>query len=76
MQRDVALRMDGIVSGLRSQLDWLAYMGRSSLDEAEYNEIVVHVGAAMGAIYRISSRLYEEHPDIIPMEMRPPGVKP
>jgi hypothetical protein len=71
MHRDVALRIDGVVSGLRSQLDWLANLARSNLDEDEYKEIIAHVGAAMGAIYHISSKIYDEFPDAIPSEMRP-----
>lgn len=71
MQRDVALRMDGIVSGVSSQLDWLAHMAKNNLTDEEYAVIVAEVGIAMGAIYHISTALYEEFPDIIPAEMKP-----
>ena len=69
MQRDVALRIDGIVSGVRSQLDWLAHTAKSNLTDEEYSMVVTEVGVAMGAIYYISAALYEEFPDITPAEM-------
>lgn len=71
MQRDVALRMDGIVSGVRSQLDWLAHVAKANLTDEEYAVIVAEIGTAMGAIYHISSKLYDEFPDIVPAEMKP-----
>lgn len=71
MQRDVALRMDGIVSGLRSQLDWLAHMAKANLTDEEYAVVIAEVGTAMGAIHFISNGLYEKFPDIVPPEMKP-----
>ena len=72
VQRDMALRIDGIISGARSQLDWLAYTAKMSLDEIEYRLIVKEVGSAMGALYEISSNLYKQFPAIVPEEMIPP----
>ena len=73
MQRDVALRIDGIVSGVRSQLDWLAHTAKTNLTDEEYSRAAGEIGTAMGAIYHISAALYEEFPDITPAKMRPPA---
>ena len=73
MQRDVALRIDGIVSGVRSQLDWLGHTAKANLTDEEYSRVAGEVGIALGAVYQISTALYEEFPDIIPAEMRPPA---
>jgi hypothetical protein len=71
LERDVALRLDGIVSAIRSQLDWLAHLAKANLPDEDYQEMVMEVGTAMGAIYGISSKLYREFPDIVPAEMKP-----
>jgi hypothetical protein len=72
MQRDVALRLDGIVSGIRTQLDWLANAAKMNLDDEEYKVIARQIGEAMGAIYEISNQLYSQYPDILPDELKPP----
>jgi hypothetical protein len=63
--------MDGAVSGLTAQLDWLAHIAKAELSSEEYDEIVANIGAAMGALYAISSKLYDCFPDIVPAELRP-----
>jgi hypothetical protein len=73
LKRDVALRMDGVVSGARSQLNWLAHIAKENLTDDEYRLIVTQVGSAMGALYEVSKNLYEKFPDIVPDEMLPPS---
>lgn len=72
LERDVGLRLDGIVSGVRSQLDWLAHVAKDNLSDDEFREILQHVGTAMGAIYEISAHIYRQHPDAVPPELKPP----
>ena len=71
MNRDAALRLDGIVSGVRCQLDWLAHASKENLDDQEFEEIAAHIGIAMGAIYEISKYIYHEFPDAVPAALRP-----
>lgn len=71
MNRDVALRLDGIVSGVRGQLDWLAHASKENLADHEYEEIAAHIGIAIGAIYEVSKHIYRQFPDAVPTELRP-----
>ena len=75
MERDLGLRMDGIVSGVRSQLDWLAHTAKENLSEDEFREIIKHVGAAMSSMYELSAHIYRQHPDTVPDELKPPVTK-
>ncbi len=71
MKRDIAIRLDGAISGLTAQLDWLAHYVKSHSSEEEFKYFRSEIGKAMGALYYMSSRLYEEHPDIVPDELKP-----
>lgn len=72
MERDTGLRLDGIVSGVRSQLDWLAHAAKVGLSDEEYHEVAEQIGIAMGALYEVSDRIYRQFPDVVPRELRPP----
>lgn len=48
-------------------------MTKNNLTDEEYSMVVAEVGIAMGALYHISKALYEEFPDIVPAEMKPPA---
>ena len=74
MDRDVALRIDGTLNAVRSSLDGLAHYMKNNCSEAEFKRIVRQIGAAMGATIDISNALYQEHPDIVPRELKTPGT--
>jgi hypothetical protein len=73
MDRDVALRIDGPLNAVRSSLDGLAHYVNNNCSEAEFKRIARQIGAAMGWTIDISNALYQEHPDIVPRELQPPG---
>ena len=71
MNRDVALRIDGMLIAIRSSLDGLAQYVKNNCTEAESKRIIRQIGATMGETIDISSALYQEHPDIVPHELQP-----
>ena len=72
MDRDVALRIDGILMSIRGNLDSLAHYVKSNCTETESKRIIRQIGATMGGTIDISNGLYQEHPDIVPRELQPP----
>ena len=73
MDRDVALRIDGILMSIRGNLDALALYVKNNCTEAEFKRIVRQIGATMGETIDISNALYQEHPGILPRELQPTG---
>jgi hypothetical protein len=71
MDRDVALRIDGMLISIWGNLDGVAHYVKNNCTEAGSKRIVRRIGAAMGGTIDISSALYQEHPDIVPRELRP-----
>ena len=75
MDRDIALRIDGILMSIRRNLDALALYVKNNCSKAEFKRIVRQIGATMGETIDISNALYQEHPDIAPRELQPPASK-
>ncbi len=73
MDRDVALRIDGILMSIRGNLDALAQYTKNNCTDAEFKRIARQIGATMGETIEISNALHQEHPDIVPRELQPPG---
>ena len=73
MDRDVALRIDGMLIAIRANLDGVADYVKNNCTEAEFKRIVRPIGASMAATIEISNALHQEHPDIVPRELQPPG---
>lgn len=71
MERDVALRLDGIVASVLGNLDCLAHHLRNNLSDEESKALMPHIGGAMGELYSLSKDLYSKHPDIVPKELGP-----
>ena len=71
MDRDVALRIDGILMSIRGNLDALAQYVKNNCTYAEFKRIVRQIGATMAETIEISSALYQKHPDIVPCELQP-----
>jgi hypothetical protein len=72
VNRDVALRIDGMLTGIRGNLDGLAFYMKSNLSDEEYFQAIKQVGRAMGELVELSGSLHFEFPDIIPKELIPP----
>jgi hypothetical protein len=75
MDRDVALRIDGMLIAIRSNLDGVAHYVKNNCTEAEFKRIARQIGAGMGETIDISNALHQEHPDIVPRELKPTTPK-
>jgi hypothetical protein len=71
MKRDVALRIDALLMGVRGNLDMIVWYMKNNLSDEEYRESKLHIAKAMAETIFISNRLHESFPDIVPHEMRP-----
>ncbi len=69
MDRDVALRIDGMLMGARGYLDGLAHYIKENVSADEYRSLILLVASAMADTVDFSSRLHNEFPDIVPKEL-------
>jgi hypothetical protein len=72
MDRDVALRIDGMLVGVLGNLDSVAHYMKNNLLEHEYSELVRPIARAMAELIEISESVHSDFPDIVPKEMIPP----
>ena len=72
MDRDKALRLDGIIAGAVASIDRISHFLKANASPQEFSDYIVHVGGAMAELFEISQGLYRQHPDIVPDELRPP----
>ena len=72
MQKNIAIRLDGMLLGVTGNLDEIAHYMKNNLDEREYSALMRHIGGSMAELIEISSVLYSEFPDILPKELVPP----
>ena len=72
MDRDVAVRIDGMLMGVRGNLDGIAFYMKNNLSEEEYKKLVGSIGRSMAELVAISTELHTSFNDIVPEEMRPP----
>jgi hypothetical protein len=70
MKRDVALRLDGLLIGIRNSLGYVATYMEKNLSDEEFKKYVSFIGESMGGTVKLSTRLYEEFPDIVPDELK------
>jgi hypothetical protein len=73
MDRDVAIRIDGMLLGARANLDGIAHYMKNNLSSEEFSEAVLSLGKSMSALIDISSSLHSKYLDITPKELWPPG---
>lgn len=71
MDKDIAIRLDGMVIGVNGNLNGIAHYMKNNLSPQEYSERAIFVAKAMGALYELSMSLHAIFPDIVPKEMRP-----
>jgi hypothetical protein len=70
MTRDVALRLDALLMGVRGNLDMVAHYMKNNLSDEEYRSYITHIGAAMAETIDISNDLHRIYPDIVPDELK------
>jgi hypothetical protein len=70
MDRDVALRIDGYMIALGAVFSSVAEYVRNNVPEHQQAEYIQTIGKGFGAVVELSNKLYAEHPDIVPKEMR------
>jgi hypothetical protein len=71
MERDVALRLDGMLLAILGNLDGIAHYMKNNLPDKEYSKLVKSIGSSMGAVADLSRSLQSMFPDIVPAELRP-----
>ena len=72
MERDSAIRLDGMLMGALGNLDGIAHHMKNNLPDEEYARLVRSVGQSMAALVELSHALHSLFPDITPAELRPP----
>ena len=55
---------------IRGSLDGVAHYVKNNCTETESKRIIRQIGAAMSGTIDISNALHQEHPDIVPRELR------
>lgn len=71
VDRDVILRIDGLLIGARGDLDGVAHYMKNNLSGRDYAEVIQPIGRTMTELIDISSRFRSRFPDIAPKELRP-----
>jgi hypothetical protein len=71
MDKNAAIRVDGMLIGVRSALDGIAHYMKNNFSPQEYNAMALHVGGAMAELIDISTSLHKQFPDIVPRELTP-----
>ena len=72
MDRDVAIRIDGMLTGASGNLNGIAHYMKNNLSDEEFRELVRSIGKSIAALTDISIHLYSSFPDIVPKELTPP----
>ncbi|PWR18006.1 hypothetical protein [Zavarzinia compransoris] len=71
MDRDTALRLDGMAAGIIGQLDGLAFYMKQNLPAAAYQSNVKPIAHALAELFEFRQGLYGVFPDILPRELDP-----
>ena len=75
MNRDVAIRLDGMLMGVRGNLDGIAHYMKNNVSSDEYSNLIIRIGESMAALGDLSNSLYSDFPDIVPKELRPSNMQ-
>jgi hypothetical protein len=70
MDRDVALRVDAMLMGVRASLDAIAHYVKNNASEDEAKTIARLLGSSMAQTILISNALHDQYPDTIPKELK------
>jgi hypothetical protein len=69
MEKNVAVRIDGMLCAIRANLDFVAGYMKRNLSDEEYKKYIHSIGRSMGATIEISNDLHQMFPDIVPKEL-------
>ena len=58
MDRDVAIRLDGMLLGVCGNLDGIAHYMKNNLPSEDYDALVKYIGGSMGELIDISTSLH------------------
>jgi hypothetical protein len=72
VDRDAAIRLDGMLMNVRASLDGITHFMKSNLSDDEYSSLVTCIGHAMSATIDVSSHLHAKFPNIVPKDLLPP----
>jgi hypothetical protein len=70
MNRDVALRLSGLLMGVSGSLNHVAHFLKENLSEEEFIKYRSNIGKAMGETFAIASDLYRVYPEITPDSLK------
>lgn len=73
MDRDVAIRIDGMVHGILNSALTLHHYMKNNMTNAEFEALRMHAAKTAGEMHELSQSLYAQFPDIVPKELIPPG---
>jgi hypothetical protein len=71
MNRDIAIRIDGMLLNAIGAIDGIAHYMKNNLSDSDYKSLIYMIGTAMGNLTDASGALHKIHPDITPQELRP-----
>ncbi len=75
IDRDIVIRIDGMVKGASFNLVAVSEYIRKNIDnEALRHELILYIGKCLYETKCLSEKLYELHPDIIPPERVPTDI--
>jgi hypothetical protein len=72
VDKDVAIRIDGMAISVRSSLDGIAHYMKDNLPPEYFERLIKSVGHSMADLVDLSTQLYASFPDIVPKELVPP----
>lgn len=71
MERNLAIRFDGMLMNAIGAIDGIAYYMKNNLSDEDYKKYLYLIGQSMGTLTDISIGLHTTYPDITPKELRP-----
>lgn len=71
MDRDFAIRLEGMLLGARGHLDCIASFMKNNLPNDEFKINATRIAEAMAALIDISGDIYLKYPDTVPKELIP-----
>ena len=71
MERDVAIRIDGMLIAVHATLDGIAHYMEGNLPEQDYAETVPSIGGATAELIDAPNYFHARFSDIAPRELKP-----
>lgn len=71
MERNLAIRFDGMLMNAIGAIDGIAYYMKNNLSDEDYKKYIYLIGQSMGGLTDISICLHTIYPDITLKELRP-----